>query len=299
MPNTIPPVVSASDVESYRRILKKFAPSFTPIMTFKLVGGISFDSLQELKSAGVKAGKYYPLGVTTNAEDGIDDPKALYPMLEGMEELGLILCIHGEKPGAPVLERERAFLPELITIANRFPRLKIVFEHISTAEAIQTVAGLPATVAATVTAHHLLYTMDDLLGNGLNPHLYCKPLVQRYEDREAIQKVVRQGSPQFFFGSDSAPHPVRSKEGRLSSAGAYSSPVAMPLLISFFDQAHCLEKVENFTSYFGAEFYGIPINKTRQRWVKESWTVPNRIDGVVPLCSGQEIFWRGPLPVTT
>ncbi len=292
MPNLLPPVCTAEGLETYRDHIRSAAPGFEPLMTFKLLPGMKADRVAALKAAGAVAGKYYPEGVTTNAEDGIRTSSELYPILEAMEEYELILCVHGEDPSAPVLERERAFLPQYEEIASRFPRLKSVFEHVSTREAVDMVKNLPETIAATVTVHHLLFTLEDMMANGLFPQLYCKPVVKTEGDRQAIEKVVLEGNPRFFFGSDSAPHPASAKKNPPLAAGVYSAPVAMPLLIDFFDSRHALERLEDFTSRFGAVFYGLPLNSTNTEWLKTPWKVPGTVDGVIPLCAGREVSWQ-------
>lgn len=291
MPNLIPPVTTPDDVAKYDRLIRDAAPGLETLMTFKLMPGMRASQITALKLEGVIAGKYYPEGVTTNAEDGIRGTDDLYPILEYMEEEDLVLCIHGETPEAPVLERETDFLGQLEDMATQFPRLRMVFEHVSSADAVRSVIELPATVSATVTVHHLLFTLEDMMANGLNPHLYCKPVVKSEADRLAIEKVVLEGRSEFFFGSDSAPHPIESKTRSPASAGVYSAPVALPLLIDFFDRNGAIDKLEDFTSRFGAEFYRVPLNEETVEWERTSWKVPDTVDGVIPLCAGQELGW--------
>ena len=292
MPNTTPPITDAQSLVLYRDLIKRAAPTLTPLMTFKLISTITTDDVEALKGAGAVAGKLYPEGVTTNSEDGVRDIEELYPVLTKMQSEDLVLCIHGETPDAPVFDRETAFLPVLMQLVGSFPQLRIVFEHVSTREAVRAVAELPERVAATVTVHHLLFTVDDMMANGLNPHLYCKPLVKKTKDRDAIQRVVLDGNPKFFFGSDSAPHPQETKESRLCAAGVYSAPVAMPLLLEFFESNGCIEQTEKFTSEYGSAFYGIPKAWEHTPWVRQPWKVPGLIDGVVPLCAGEELSWQ-------
>ena len=260
-------------------------------MTFKLLPGMNTETVTALKEAGAVAGKYYPEGVTTNAEDGIRNTDELYPILEAMEEAELILCMHGETPEAPVLERERAFLPQLEEMTKRFPRLKMVFEHVSTADGVALVESLPESVSATVTVHHLLFTLEDMMASGLDPHLYCKPVVKNETDRRAIEGAVLAKNPKFFFGSDSAPHPVAAKTTSPAASGVYSAPVAMALLIDFFDTRSALEKLEDFTSRFGAEFYGLSLNQGNDVWTNSPEAVPPVVDGAVPLWAGKKLLW--------
>jgi dihydroorotase len=291
MPNLVPPISTPELLESYRNEIQKLAPGLEPLMTFKLLPGMSPEMVTALKGAGSVAGKYYPEGVTTNSEDGIRNTDELYPILEVMEDSGLVLCIHGEEPGAPVLDRESAFLPQFEEMAVRFPRLRMVFEHVSTAEGVSVVEKLPANISATVTVHHLLFTLEDLMATGLDPHLYCKPVVKTEVDRREIQRVVLEQNRKFFFGSDSAPHPVAAKTTAPAAAGVYSAPVAMPLLIDFFDTNNALDKLEDFTSLFGPEFYRLPLNREESTWVNIPWQVPGIVDGVVPLCAGKQLLW--------
>ncbi len=291
MPNTTPPVVTAEDLTAYRDQIRAAAPGLGLLMTFKIMQDASPDSIPALKAAGAAAGKLYPRGATTNSEDGLSDIEGVLPLFEVMEEEGLVLCIHGEDPTAPALEREESFLPTLFEIVRRFPRLKVVLEHVSSAAGVEAVVDLPETVAATVTVHHLLYTLDDLLGGHLHPHLFCKPILKPERDREAIERVVLEGNPRFFFGSDSAPHLRSEKESASGSAGVYTMPVALSLLADFFVERGALERFEPFVSELGARFYGLPLNEGRLAIRRESWRVPDEYRGVVPLHAGIELEW--------
>lgn len=296
MPNTLPPVTNSSDVERYRQeILNAVGdfPYFAPLMTFKLTDPKrQAAEISALQASGVIAGKFYPRGATTNSEDGISDFKELYPICEAMEEQGLVLSVHAEDPTAFILEREREFLPVIRQLARDFPRLKIVIEHVSSAEGVEAVLGLPESVAATITLHHLMLTLDDLLGDRMRPHLFCKPIVKRPADREALREAVRSGNSRFFFGSDSAPHPREAKEGALCSAGVYTAPVLLPALVQLFESLGCIERLEDFVSGFGADFYGLPRSSDTIALVHRGWTVPAEMDGVVPFLAGQTISWQ-------
>ena len=291
MPNLAPPVSTAETLLSYRKEIQKAAPGFEPLMTFKLLPGMTTEMVTALKDAGAIAGKYYPEGVTTNSEDGIRNTSELYPILEAMEEAHLVLCIHGEAPGEPVLEGERAFLPQFEEMIARFPRLRMVFEHVSTAEGVALVESLPETVAATVTVHHLLFTFEDMMASGLDPHLYCKPIVKTENDRREIERVVLEKNPKFFFGSDSAPHPAAAKTTAPIAAGVYSAPAAMPLLIDFFDTHDALDRLEDFTSRFGPEFYSLSLNRGNSVWVNVPQVLPGVVDGAIPLWAGKKLLW--------
>jgi dihydroorotase len=292
MPNTLPPISSVAGLTAYREWILRAAPSFEPLMSFKVTEELTEQGVQELAGAGAVAGKLYPRGVTTHAEDGVRDVQALYPALATMEREGLVLCIHGEEPGTFILDRERAFLPRLVELAERFPTLRIVFEHASTKEAVACVAELPPTVAATITVHHLLLTLDDLLGTGIVPHHFCKPVVQTPADRAALRHAAFSGSAKFFFGSDSAPHPRKNKECAHGAAGVYSAPVALPALCELFVAEADLATLEAFTSRHGADFYGLPHNEGTVALAEDPWQVPSEVDGAVPLLAGRTLRYR-------
>jgi len=302
MPNTAPPIVTPEEVTAYRsQILAAIdagasppreSARFVPLMTFKVEPSMDRIAVAALKQVGAIAGKYYPKGVTTNSEEGIAEIETAMEAFAAMEAEGLVLCVHAEEPGAEILDRERAFLPYVARIAATFPHLRIVVEHLSSAAGVEAVLLLPENVAATVTVHHLLFTLDDMLGSHLNPHLYCKPVVKGMRDRAAIQRVVLEGNRRFFFGSDSAPHPRAAKEGATGAAGVYSMPVSLSLLAEFFERHGEIERLESFVSRFGALFYGFPPNEGSLRLEQSSWEVPAELDGVVPLCAGRQLSWR-------
>ena len=292
MPNTVPPIASAENVRDYYAQIKSVAPQLDLLMTFKLNAKISADELVKMKEAGVVAGKYYPAGVTTNSEDGVSEFESIFPVVAEMEKLGLVLCIHGEEPSAFCLDREKEFIRRVEILAKRFPKLRIVFEHLSTAAAVEAVKRLPANVAATITAHHLIHTLDDVIGGSLQPHHFCKPLPKRPEDRKALREAAFSGNPKFFFGSDSAPHAQSKKECCCGAAGVYSAPVAIPVLIQLFESANALDKLPNFIAGFGADFYGIPRPTKTVTYINSPWTVPANVDGAVPLFANQTLNWQ-------
>jgi dihydroorotase len=261
-------------------------------MTFRVMPTTTPAMVKDHKRVGATAGKLYPEGVTTNSEGGVKDLQSLYPVYKAMQEEGLVLCLHGEVPGVFSLDRETAFLETLRTLAKDFPKLKIVLEHATTADAIDTVVKLPANVAATITAHHLRITLDDVIGDKLNPHAFCKPIAKRPLDRDALVKAATSGNPKFFLGSDSAPHPVETKECACGAAGVYTAPVLLPVLAETFEEAGHLDKLESFTSRFGAEFYGLPLNDQYIELQRESWTVENQYGGVVPFMAGHKFNWK-------
>lgn len=292
MPNTVPSISSAQSLCEYRKQIHDAAPGLDLLMTFKLNAQLSSNDLQQLKDAGAVAGKYYPAGVTTNSEDGVSEFESIFPVVAEMEKLGLVLCIHGEEPGAFCLDRESLFIRRVECLARKFPKLKIVFEHLSTKAAVDAVLRLPSNVAATITVHHLLHTLDDIVGASLHPHHFCKPLPKRPEDREALRAAAFSGNPKFFFGSDSAPHEKGKKEGPCGAAGVYSAPVAVPILIEIFERNGALDKLPDFIAGFGADFYGIERAKKCCTYLQKPWTVPEIVDGAVPLFAGKSLKWK-------
>ncbi len=293
MPNTVPPVTDPRGMKEYEGAIRKAAgPGFTPLMTFKLMPGMTAARVGELAEAGAVAGKYYPAGATTNSSDGLTDWRLCAEALEEMERRDLVFSIHGEDPLGPALEREQLFLPRFREIHEAFPGMRMVFEHISSAEGAEMVSSLPGNVAATVTAHHLLLTQEDLLGGGLNPHLFCRPLPKTDADRREIRDLVFSGSEKIFFGSDSAPHPREKKECPSGAAGIFTSPVALPLLVALFEEQGHLDLLEKFFSLHGAAFYGLEKNRGTLTFRREKWTVPEEYSGVVPFMAGKELDWR-------
>lgn len=301
MPNTQPPVVTAQDLTNYRQSVESLLEpgmEFRPLMTFRVMPSTDPAMVKAHKKANATAGKLYPDGLTTNSEGGVTDFKALYPTYAAMQEEGLVLCLHGELPGTFSLDRESAFLSTLKMLAKDFPKLKIVLEHVTTADAVETVTSLPANVAATITAHHMRATLDDLLGDRLNPHLFCKPILKRPSDRDAVLKAATSGNPKFFLGSDSAPHSVETKECACGAAGVYTAPVLLPVLAENFENVGRLDKLEDFTSRFGAEFYGLPLNNESIELIAQTWTAKDQYDGVVPFMAGHTFKWKLADPIS-
>lgn len=292
MPNLVPPIVDAADVAKYRSDILEAAPGLEPLMAFKLLPRHAPSQLAALKASGAVAGKVYPEGVTTNSEDGITDLRQIWPLMTTLEEHGLVVCCHGEKPGVFSLDREERFLDEFSETATRYPGVRLVLEHVSTAAAVSRVRELGPNVAATITLHHLEITLDDVIGGNLKPHLFCKPIAKRPFDRDALREAAFSGDPKFFFGSDSAPHHKGKKECAAGCAGVYSMPVALEGLVDVFDRAGCLDRLEGFCSGFGADFYGLPRNEGTVTLERESWTVPDIVDGVVPYRAGERTPWR-------
>lgn len=291
MPNTIPPITTPGLLKEYRDEIRQADPDFEPLMTFKLIANMDPAGIRELKKAGAVAGKLYPQGATTNAEDGPSEITALYPVFEAMQENGLVLCIHAEDPQIAVLEREQAFLPVIGKIAEKFPDLKIVVEHVSTKEAVEFVRNTGENIAATVTLHHLLFTLDDLIGGKLEPDLFCKPVLKQAADRECIRQAVFSGNRKFFFGSDSAPH-SRKRKLEEGAAGIFSAPVIMPALAALFEENRTLNLLDNFVSGYGADFYGLSKNKKLLILERQISEVPETAGETVPLFAGRILDWR-------
>ena len=298
MPNTVPPVSNARQLTEYRADVERalaampVAERFEPLFTFKILPSMLTAEVESFARAGAIAGKYYPSGSTTNAADGPRSFDDVDEVLSAIEESGLVLCIHSENPEAPVFERERAFLPQVEWLLARHPHLRIVLEHLSDAESVRFVEQGPDNLAATITAHHLLFTVDDMIGDSMNPHLYCRPVLKFARDREALRSAVLSGSKKFFFGSDSAPHPREKKECTAAASGVYSAPAALPALVELFDSLGSLDALIPFMAEHGAAFYGLAAPSRTITLERAPWQVPRLIDGVVPMCAGKTLTWR-------
>lgn len=288
MPNTIPPVTTVEDVEAYRSKIKEAVPDFIPLMTFKILPKTDPESIEGLKKAGVIAGKYYPAGATTNSEDGITNWKVMLPVLKEMERVGMVLSIHGEIPEAFLLDREKDFLPILCEMNKELPSLKIVLEHVSSKESIEHINSLPDNIVGTITLHHLVCTIEDVV-NDINNK--CMPIPKLPADRDAIRHAAFSGNKKFFFGSDSAPHKIVDKNCFKAKAGVYTSPVLLPKLVELFDNANALNRLEDFISKRGAEFYGLDYNNEKITLQKSDFIVPLEVHGVKPFLAGQKIAW--------
>ena len=292
MPNTIPPLVTVEHLVEYRKHAESAASGLTVLPAFRLMPTTSAEDVAKLSQFGVPAGKYYPDGATTNSSGGLVHWRQIEEALAAMEEHDVVLSIHGENPSAPVLEREEAFLPVLAEIRQSFPKLRIILEHVSTAAGVHYVMEDQGPTAATITLHHLLFTLDDLLGGSLDAHLFCKPVVKTAADREALTQRILASDSRFFFGSDSAPHPVVKKQSGRAPAGSYSAPVLLPALAQWFEEHQALEKMQPFLCEFGAAFYGYEANTGRVILEKKNWEVPELVDGCVPLLAGTTLSWK-------
>jgi len=298
MPNTLPPIDTPERLLAYKAEIEAAAGGrFLPLMAFKIMPGMASGTVEALKRAGCFAGKYYPAGATTNSRDGLGKPEEAREALLAMEAIGIPLSIHAELPEAFVLERETAFLPIIERLCTDYPKLKIVVEHLSCASTIEFLRNLPERVGATVTVHHLIFCLDDLMGEGLNPHMFCKPVVKTPKDRQALADAVLSANQRIFFGSDSAPHARAKKEGPFNPGGPYApggvftAPVALPLLADFFDRAGKLPRLEDFAATFGARFYGLELNSGRIKLVKQPSRAPAEIAGAIVLRGGEELAY--------
>lgn len=303
MPNLVPPVTTAEQAVAYRERILAARPAgseFYPLVTLYLTDKTSKADILAAKAAGVVAAKLYPAGATTNSSSGVAALEALYPVFEAMAEAGMLLLIHGEVTDhdIDIFDREKVFIDRYLQhIVARLPQLKVVFEHITTADAASFVAAASSNVAATITPQHLLLNRNDLLVGGVRPHNYCLPVLKRRTHQEALRAAVASGSSKFFLGTDSAPHEKHRKESACGCAGCYSAHSAIELYAQVFDELGCLEKLEGFASHYGADFYGLPRNSGTITLVKDSWQVPAEItlpngEPIVPFFGGQTLNWR-------
>jgi len=302
MPNLVPPVTTAAMGAAYReRILAAVDPTlgFTPLMTAYLTDTIDPDELARGHGEGVfTAAKLYPAGATTNSASGVTDVANIYPVLERMQSIGMPLLVHGEvvSPDIDIFDREAVFIDRVLTgLVRDFPALRIVFEHITTREAADFVADAPETVAATITAHHLEINRNDLLVGGVRPHLYCLPVAKREQHRQALRRAAVSGSPKFFLGTDTAPHPRCDKEAACGCAGIFSAPVALESYAATFEAEGALARLEGFASEFGPRFYGLPLNSSTVTLVRRPQRVPDICGtgetAVVPFRAGENLGW--------
>ena len=303
MPNLRPPVTTVEQALAYRDRILAAVPNglaFQPLMTLYLTDNTLPDEIARAsESAHIVACKLYPAGATTNADSGVTALAQIYPVLETMQRRGLPLLIHGEvtQPAVDVFDREAVFVDQVLTpLAWDFPELRIVLEHITTQDATDYVRDAPATVAATITAHHLLYNRNAIFQGGVHPHYYCLPILKRERHRQALIQAATSGNPKFFLGTDSAPHPRSGKETACGCAGCYTAYAALELYAEAFDAARALDKLEAFASFHGADFYGLPRNiqtiTLRRQPMAVPETFPFGADELVPLRAGETLGWR-------
>jgi dihydroorotase len=302
MPNLKPPVVTAAQAQAYReRILAACPPdaAFEPLMTLYLTDLTPPEEIRRAREAGVVALKLYPAGATTNSDSGVTDVRKTYRTLEAMQREGLLLLVHGEVTDAEIdiFDREAVFIDRVMQPLRRdFPELKVVFEHITTKEAAQYVAGSDARTAATITAHHLLYNRNALFVGGLRPHYYCLPVLKREVHRQALVHAATSGSPKFFLGTDSAPHAAALKEQSVCGAGCFTAPAALELYAEVFEAAGALDRLEAFASFHGPDFYGLPRNTGTITLERMDWQLPEAMPfgeaTIKPLRGGETLGWR-------
>ena len=303
MPNLKPPVTTLSAAQHYRDRIMAALPSgsdFEPLMTLYLTDNTSAAEIRKAAASGfVKAVKYYPAGATTNSDSGVSDIGKCGQALQAMVEVGMPLLVHGEVTDAQVdvFDREKIFIERtLIPLTQRLPGLRIVLEHITTANAVKFVLSAADSVAATITAHHLLLNRNDIFRGGIHPHHYCLPILKREEHRLALVRAATSGNPKFFLGTDSAPHARHTKEAACGCAGIYTAHAAIELYAEAFDAAGSLDKLEGFASHYGADFYGLPHNLGSMTLVRSSWMVPETLPygahELVPMRSGSSISWK-------
>ncbi len=303
MPNLVPPVRNAAEADAYRQRILAARPAgsrFEPLMVLYLTDNTSPEDVRAAKASGfVHAAKLYPAGATTNSDSGVTSIDKIFPALEAMAEVGMLLLVHGEVTRAEidVFDREKAFIDEHLTrVVERFPTLKVVFEHITTRDAVQFVEAASANVGATITAHHLLYNRNHMLVGGIRPHFYCLPILKRNTHQEALLDAATSDSARFFLGTDSAPHVKHAKEAACGCAGCYTAFAAIELYAEAFEQRGALDKLEAFASFHGPDFYGMPRNSDSITLVREEWTVPATLplgdNSVVPLRAGETLRWK-------
>ncbi|WP_166040912.1 dihydroorotase [Sphingosinicella sp. YJ22] len=303
MPNLAPPVTTVAAAEAYRgRILAALpeVADFTPLMTCYLTDDADADEIARGHSAGVfTACKLYPANATTNSAHGVTDIANIYPVLERMQAIGMPLLVHGEvtDPDVDVFDREAVFIERVLSrVVRDLPELKIVFEHITTAEGVDFVMAAGPNIAATVTPQHLIINRNAIFAGGLRPHAYCLPVAKREKHRLAVRRAATSGSPKLFLGTDSAPHALEAKESGCGCAGIFNAPYALESYATVFEEEGALDKLEAFASENGPLFYGLPLNQARVTLVREEQAVPDSLPAagtsVVPFHAGETLRWR-------
>ncbi|MFM8246656.1 MAG: dihydroorotase [Burkholderiaceae bacterium] len=303
MPNLRPPVVNTAMAAAYRDRILAAVPdgvSFEPLMTLYLTGNTAPDEIRRAVDSGFVHGvKLYPAGATTNSDAGVTDLRHCMRTLEAMQESGLPLLIHGEVTDhtVDVFDREAVFIDRILQpLRKSLPELRVVFEHITTKDAVDYVRDAEGDIAATITAHHLMYNRNSIFQGGIRPHYYCLPILKREIHRQALVEAATSGSPRFFLGTDSAPHPKGLKEHACGCAGCYTALHAMELYAEVFEDTHALDKLEGFASFFGPDFYRLPRNQTQVTLKKAEWIIPAELSlgdtTLVPLDAGRTLAWK-------
>ena len=304
MPNLKPPVTTTAAAIEYRARILAALPSgadFTPLMTLYLTDRTDPAEIDRARASGVvHACKLYPAGATTNSDSGVTDVRRIDAVLQRMSDLGMPFLVHGEVTArhVDIFDRESRFIDEVLApTVERFPSLKIVFEHITTQRAAEFVTAARPGVAATITPQHLLHNRNAIFDGGIRPHFYCLPILKTEPDREALLAAATSGNPRFFLGTDSAPHAQHTKENACGCAGMFSAHAGIELYAEAFDAVGKLDKLEGFASDFGADFYGLPRNSARIRLVKRAWTPPSNYplgadQRLVPMRAGESVAWE-------
>lgn len=303
MPNLKPPVTTTEQAAAYRERILAALPagmSFEPLMTLYLTNNTPPDEIRRAKDSGfVHAVKLYPAGATTNSDAGVTDLRNCYKTLETMQEVGMPFLVHGEvtDPEVDLFDREAVFIDRVMQpLRKDMPELKVVFEHITTSDAAAYVAESGGPIAATITAHHLLYNRNEIFKGGIRPHYYCLPVLKRETHRQALVKAAISGSKRFFLGTDSAPHAKGLKEHACGCAGCYTALHAMELYAQAFEQAGALDQLEAFASFNGPDFYQLPRNSGSITLIREDWQMPAELpfadSSIVPLNSGETLQWK-------
>lgn len=303
MPNLKPPVTTVEQALAYRQRIINALPTdtnFSPLMTLYLTDNLAQEELVRLsEEPAVVAVKYYPAGATTNSDSGVSSIDRVMPSLEVMAKRGIPLLIHGEVTDGEIdiFDREQRFIDTVLApLRAQLPELKVVLEHITTANAAEFVTEQSSNVAATITVHHLLYNRNHLLAGGVRPHFYCLPVLKRNSHQLALIEAATSGNPKFFLGTDSAPHPKGDKETACGCAGIYTAPGALELYAEVFDQADALDRLEGFASLNGPRFYGLPLNTEKISLVRDSWQMEESFqfgsNTVIPVRAGETLHWR-------
>lgn len=302
MPNLVPPVMTTAQALDYRdRILaaRPAGSEFEPLMVLYLTDNTDPAEIAHAKAAGIHAAKLYPAGATTNSASGVTDIRKIYPVLNAMQEAGMLLLLHGEVTDAAIdiFDREKVYLEKILSgVIRDFPALRMVLEHITTADAAEFVTEAPANIAATITAHHLLYNRNHMLAGGIRPHYYCLPILKRNTHQQALIAAATSGNPKFFLGTDSAPHAQHKKETACGCAGCYTAYAAIELYAEAFEDAGALDKLEGFASHFGPDFYQLPRNTNTITLIKKEWTMPASLpwgdNQLIPLRAGEALRWQ-------
>lgn len=302
MPNLAPPVMNTEQALAYKSRILDARPTgsqFEPLMVLYLTDSTDPNEIFRAKAAGIHACKLYPAGATTNSASGVTDINKIYPVLEAMQEAGMVFLLHGEVTDSAIdiFDREKVFLERTFSqVVTHFPTLRMVLEHITTRDSADFVAAAPAHVAATITAHHLLYNRNHMLAGGIRPHYYCLPILKRNTHQEALVAAATSGNPKFFLGTDSAPHAQNKKEAACGCAGSYTANAAIELYAEVFEDADALDKLEAFASHFGPDFYQLPRNTDTITLVKQAWQMPDSLSlgdqALIPLRAGETLRWQ-------